>query len=126
MPKFHVDKTFQFGGDIRQAGSILTISKADLEKEIARGRKDVKQPDGSVKQTGKWLSGLLNHCSPEDDGAAATVAETVAEDEPGDEEAARIATIRAEMDEMGAAWDRRWKLPKLENELVKAKKVRGL
>lgn len=113
MPKFIVNETFQFMGDIRQAGSVLTISKVDLEKELALG----KHP-----KNGKYLSGLLNHCEPEDDAAV----ETVANAEPVDEEADRIVVIQAEMDKMGAAYDRRWQLPRLENELVKAKKIRGL
>lgn len=113
MQKFIVTETFQFGGDIRKAGSILTISKDDLEKELALG----KHP-----KNGKYLSGLLNHCEPEDDATA----ETVADAEPGDEEAVRMAFIQAEMDKMGAAYDRRWQLPRMENELVKAKKTRGL
>lgn len=117
MPRFIVNNTFQFGGEIRRAGSILTISKADLEKEFARGMHP---------KNGKYLSGLLIHCEPDDDGAAVAVAENVPQDDAGDEEAERIATIRSEMDEMGAAYDRRWKLPRLENELVMAKKTRGL
>lgn len=123
MPKFIVNNTFQFGGDIRQAGSVLTISKADLEKELAKG----KHP-----KRGTWLSGLLNHCEPEDDAAAELIAGEIAEEEsekPEDDAAAeadvRLAEIREEMDKMGAAWDRRWKLPRMENELVMAKKVRG-
>jgi len=121
MTQFIVNDTFQFGGDIRQAGSVLTISKADLEKELAKG----KHP-----KRGTWLSGLLNHCEPEDDAAAEMVAGEIAtekksDEEIADEDAARIDDVRAEMDAMGAAWDRRWKLPRLENELVMAKKVRG-
>jgi len=110
MPKFIVNKTFQFAGDIRQAGSVLIISKADLEREKALG----KHPTN-----GKYLSGLLNHCESDDD-------EIEPEVEKIDEETDRIAEIRAEMDEMGASYDRRWKLSRIENELVMAKKKRGI
>ena len=114
MPRFIVNDTFQFGGEIRQAGAVLTISKADLELELAKG----KHP-----KRGTWLSGLLNHCEPEDDAAAEQISDEIAEEKPeGD---ARLTEVRAEMDKMGAAWDRRWKLPRMENELVMAKKVRG-
>lgn len=121
MPKFIVNDTFQFGGDIRQAGSVLTISKADLENELAKG----KHP-----KRGTWLSGLLNHCEPEDDAAAEQISGEIAEEEKLEDAAAaeqdvRLAEVRAEMDKMGAAWDRRWKLSRMENELVMAKKVRG-
>ena len=121
MPQFIVNDTFQFMGDVRKSGSVLTISKADLAAEVAKGKHPTR---------GTWLSGLLNHCSPEDDSAAAALGVPIDSDDDGaddaDEEALRTATVRAEMDEMGAAYDRRWKLPRLENELVKAKKVRGL
>lgn len=121
MPQFIVNDTFQFMGDVRKSGSVLTISKADLAAEVAKGKHPTR---------GTWLSGLLNHCSPEDDAALDALGKPLKDEDAvvdeADEEASRTATIRAEMDEMGAAYDRRWKLPKLENELIKAKKTRGL
>ena len=41
-------------------------------------------------------------------------------------DADQISAIREEMNEMGAAYDRRWKLDKMKNALIAAKKERGL
>ena len=129
MPKFIVVDTFQFGGSVRQAGAILTIAKAELEAEIAKGKKKIKKADGTIVETKTWLSGILNHCEPEDEDAADSIdvklAPKKSEEEIADEIEARVDEIYKEMDELGISYDRRWKLPRLENELVKAKKIRG-
>jgi hypothetical protein len=129
MPKFIVIDTFLFGGSIRRAGALLTISKADLEAEKAKGKKKIKKADGSLVETKTWLSGILNHCEPEDDAAAEVLSVKLdpkkTEEDIASETQDRIDEIYKEMDELGIAYDRRWKLPKLENELVKAKKIRG-
>ncbi len=50
--KFIITEKFKFGDSVYNAGEILTISEADLEKEVAKG----KHPTN-----GTWLSGVLNH-----------------------------------------------------------------
>jgi hypothetical protein len=54
------------------------------------------------------------------------VAEQKQVEEKIKDEAAQIEEVRAEFTAMGAAFDRRWRLPKLKAELIEAKKERGL
>lgn len=124
--KFLVNETFQFRGAVRRAGTILIISPDDVKAEAALGYHEAKKKRGIERH----LSGLITHCTPADEETAKAVSkalgkevEPVEEEERDEEE--DIAAIRAEMDEMGAAYDRRWKLDRLKNELVKAKKMRG-
>jgi len=120
--KFHVERTFQYGGRIIREGSKIDVSKADLEKELLRG----KHPKLKV-----WLSGLLNYCIPADDDTAAFLSKAtgvqfdVAEEESEEESPDEITSLRESFDGIGAAYDRRWGLQKLRNELLKAKKVKG-
>lgn len=119
MPEFIVREMCQVGGEIRREGSVLTMGKADVKREIALG----KHP-----KSGKWLSAILNHCEPNDDDTYEMVFGEAPE-EPEDntaKDAARVEEIRAEMDELGVSWDRRWQLKRLENELVAAKKIKGV
>lgn len=122
--QFIVVNDFKFGGVIRKSGSVLTVQKKDVQSEITKGKKQIKQADGTFKD-GNWLSGLLNHCTPDDDEAELLIFGEVKEAEEVSEDD-RIAEIYAEMDKLGAAYDRRWKLARLENELVKAKKLNGV
>ena len=50
------------------------------------------------------------------------IAEAKAEAEKEKSEAEEIEEIRNEMEAIGAAYDRRWKLPKLRDALIAAKK----
>ena len=121
--KFHVERTFQFKERIIREGSTIEVLKADVEKEIAKG----KHP----KQVGVFLSGLLNYCLPADEETAAFVSKgmgvkvEVVEEENDEESPDEITSLRVAFDEIGAAYDRRWGLQKLRNELLKAKKTRG-
>ena len=120
--KFHVERTFQYGGRIIREGSMIDANKADVEKEVARGR----HPKLNV-----FLSGLLNYCTPADDETARFLSKAtgvqfdVAEEESEEESPDEITSLRESFDEIGAAYDRRWGLLKLRNELLKAKKVKG-
>ena len=130
MPKFCVINSFPFRGILRRAGSILDIGSEDLAGELAKG----KHP-----KRGKWISGLLNHCEPEDDAAGDAVyaydfpAESV-EDRPkgpsDDEVAAGAASrrdaLKAELDEMEVPYKVNYSTDKLEQEVLKAKKIKGL
>jgi len=121
--KFHVDRTFQFKGRIIREGNTLDVTKAVVEEEIAKG----KHP----KQMGVFLSGLLNYCLPADEETAAFVSKgtgfkvEVVEEESDKESPDEITSLRVAFGEIGAAYDRRWGLQKLRNELLKAKKTRG-
>lgn len=127
MPKFIVTTNFQFYGIIRRADSTVEVSEDLLQKEIELGTKEVVSKNGNV--TIRPLSGLLNHCTPADKETAALVAgigKTPVSDGPSDDEvAARIAEIKELMDGMGKAYDKRWGLKKLEEELIKARRSTG-
>lgn len=117
--EFIVREMCQVGGEIRREGSVLTMGKSDVKRELALGKHG---------KTGKWISAILNHCEPADDETYEMIFGKAPEEPEGTPttDADRVETIRVEMDEMGAAYDRRWKLPRMENELVMAKKTRGI
>jgi hypothetical protein len=137
MAKLMVAESF-IHKDVRyNAGTILTVSNDDLKAEIAKGFHP--NPPGKDKKTdprknGRYLSGLMTHCTPADDATAAFISketgQEVAVADDGEEDAdtlmADIASLRSEFDAMGAAFDNRWGVPRLRNELIKAKKERGL
>lgn len=111
-------KNFQFGAGVKRMDDVITVSETFLKKEIAKG----KHP-----KTDKFLSSLLNHCDPVDDFTAGLMGMEKKELPAGpEEEAIRLGEIKKKMDEMGAAYDKRWKLPRFEAELIKAKKNRGV
>jgi hypothetical protein len=115
---FIVNDNFQFGGGIKRGDSVITVSESFVKAQMELG----KHP-----KTKKWLSGVLNHCEPADDFTAELIGMPKKVKEAGPEEIAeKLAAIKKEMDDMGAAYDRRWKLARFEIELVKAKKERGL
>ena len=58
------------------------------------------------------------------EGAAKEVVQQE-DDEPVDS-VEELEAAREEMDKMGAAYDRRWGLQKMKNEVTKAKRSRGL
>ncbi len=123
MPRFYVNENFQFRGQINRAGMILTTSDDDVKVEIAKGlHPKTKRP----------MSGLLSHCSPADDKTAALLAdvegavkEVVEQEEELTDDESELTAARQEMDALGAAYDRRWGLPRMQNELIKARKLRG-
>lgn len=126
MAKFIVNEDFQFRGLVRRAGAVLNVSDALVEQQAKLGFHQEKKE--------KPLSGLLNHCSPADDETAAFVSKALGkkvatakkpdEEKPDDPEA--IEAIQKEFTDLGLAFDRRWQLKRLKNELIKAKKEKGL
>ena len=121
MPEFIVREISQIGGEIRREAAILTMSKNDVKREMALGKH---------AKSGKWMSAILNHCEPNDDDTYELIfGKPPDEEEPEEEkqikEAARIDAIRAEMDDLGVSWDRRWQLKRLETELIIARKLKG-
>lgn len=131
MPQFIVNENFQFASGIKRVDEIVTVSDAFVKAEMAKGKKEFKSKGFGKKAVPKieerWLSGLLNHCDPYDDAAEKLVNEPKRAEPPSDDEVAeRVAAIKGEFDAIGAAFDNRWKLDRLEKELVKAKKERGM
>ena len=123
--QFQVTETFQFRGEVRRAGAILEITEADVKAEVAKGKGEGRKKD-------RYISGLLNHCVPADDATAALVskltgkkAEVAKEEEAETAPEDEIEEIRKEFDEIGAAYDPRWKIARLKTELLKSKKERG-
>jgi len=115
---FIVNDNFPMGGKMKRMDDVITVSAEFVKSEMEKGKHE---------KTGKWLSGLLNHCDPCDDFTAELMGAEKKVLPAGPEELGeRIGAIQKEMDAMGAAYDRRWKLPRYEAELVKAKKERGL
>lgn len=122
MPKFLVNELFQYGGLIRRDGQIITITEDALKEEAAKGKHE---------KTGKFLSGLLNHCVPADEKTAGLIEKLTGvkqevPEEMDDKDDDEVTPLRKEFDEMGAAYDPRWGVNKLKRELIKEKKLRGL
>lgn len=122
MPQFNVVTAFAFRGSVRKAGLILEINKEDLEQEIDLGN----HPD-----TGNPMSGLLNHCVPIDreteelvraGGITPQMDEKVSTPE---EQELEKESILEEMEKLGAFCNPKWKLIRMQKELVKAKKERA-
>jgi hypothetical protein len=125
-----VNTSFLFRGSVRKAGTVLVVSETDLKEEKALGTHPEKK--------GRYISGLLNHCSPADDATAKFLGvDEIVEAEEGAKKnavASKENTEKsdprskswAEMDQMGAAYDKRWDDNKLAQELLKAKKARGM
>ncbi len=126
MAKLIVSENFTHKDVLYRAGAILTVDNAELKSEIDKGF--------HPKREGRYLSGLMTHCTPADDATAAFISKVtgkeVAAAGEGEEDAAavmeEIASLRKEFDAMGAAFDNRWGVPRLKNELIKAKKMRGV
>lgn len=120
MPRMNVKTTFPFRGKIyrsreRPEDSSFSISREDLIAEVAKG----KHPT-----TGKWVSPVLNHAEAADAEAAAILGiapPEIAVEESEDD----IEAVRSEFDRIGKAYDRRWRLLRLRDELAKAKKEVG-
>ena len=112
--QFIVNVSFLNNGTLYKEGEAIIVSQAEYEREKSKG----KHP-----KTGKPISGLLNHCTDQD--SVIDVGPQFSSDEiPVSNE--MIVATRAEFKAIGAAYDRRWGLSKLEAELKKAKKERGL
>ena len=125
--KLLVNEAFQFRG-IHREGSTLTVSSDFLEKEIKRGRKENK----NKVDRASWLSGLMEFCTPANQETSDFIKkltgkdsepENKKEDEIDDSE--EILDIRGQFNDIGKAYDKRWRLKRLRNELLKAKKEVG-
>lgn len=124
--KLIVNENFQFRG-MHRAGTTLTVPESVLEAEIEKG----KHPN-KIRGRHRWLSGLLEHCTPANQETSDFIELMTDEkfppvQESGDEEdhSDEIRDIRAEFDLMGKAYDKRWQIKRLRDELVKAKREFG-
>lgn len=142
MAKFRVDTNFQFGGAIRVAESFLIVDDAAVITEIKKGIHEV---------TKKPISGLLNHCSPANEKTARLlkkgkiekeivedpkdedIEDEESEDDVGEEqidlptdiEDNEIERLYAIFEAKGFAYDKRWKVARLKDELKKKQKETG-
>lgn len=123
MAEFRVDENFQFGGALRVVDSFLEVADHRVIDEMALGEHE---------ETGKKVSGLLNHCSPADDHTRDLVAGEV-KPRPTDVEAQtaeaekakekEINRLRGEFKKLGKAYNPKWAMDKLQKELKIAKRL---
>lgn len=125
MAKFIVDENFQFGGSLRRQGASLEVDDFEVMAEQKKGKND---------DTGKPMSGLINHCSPADEHTKALLAGKVKprkdpaaaqKQELEDEKNKEIKRLRGEFDKLGKAFNPKWAIDKLQKELKAAKKETG-
>lgn len=125
MAKFNVDENFQFGGGLRVSGTELEISDIQALAEKKKGKHEENKE--------KWLSGLMNHCTPADTYTEDLLAGKVKPQKEmsnekaqlADEKEAEIKRLRAEFDSLGKAYNPNWAMDKLQKELKVAKKMAG-
>ena len=120
--KLIVNETFQHNG-VHREGAILTVSQSYLENEIKKGRKKRKKFNRYP-----WISGIMEHCTAANDKTADFLNEfsdtkVKVKENPAREEddAEEILDIRAEFDKLGKAYDKRWGIKRLRNEIIKAR-----
>ena len=125
--KFIADETFQFRG-LHRTGVTLTVTEEMVRAEIDKGKH--KRKSGSRR---RWLSGLLEHCSPANQETANFVdkftgdkTEPIEKKDNEKDDSIEIREIRAELDTLGIAYHPRLGVVKLRLELIKAKKATGL
>ena len=125
MAQFFVVESFQFGGSLRRQGAILTVDDFEAVAEQKRGDND---------ETGKPLSGLINHCRPNDEHTEDLMAGKVKpkkdpaaaeKQELADEKQREIKRLREAFKSLGKAFNPKWAIDKLQKELKNAKKEVG-
>jgi hypothetical protein len=123
MANFIVVNNFQFGGAIRVRDNFLEVPDHRVIEEVELGKHEENED--------KWMSGLLNHCSPADQhtkdliaGKAKPLLSAAEEIEAKQEEEkqAEIKRLRGEFDKLGKAYNPRWAIDKLQKELVVARR----
>lgn len=125
MAKFLCSRAIQAFGQIYPENTIITLNEAEIAREIALGINPT---------TKKPLSPVFNHCSPVDQEAEDAVAQFYtgkekpkqAEKPKEADEKAEIAKLRGELEVLEVGYDRKWGISKLKEELIKAKKRKGL
>ena len=114
--KYKAQRNCQFDGGVYKAGEILTFNGDVVKCSECDGKGKIKDaPCPRCKGTGRSVP-------PHHFIELNPVAEAKAVAEKEKSEAEEIDEIRAEMEAIGAAYDRRWKLPKMRDALIAAKK----
>ena len=123
MAEYIVEKNFQFRGALRATDKMLEVPDQIVVEQVEMGKHE--------EDSEKWLSGLLNHCTPADDHTRDLVAGKVkprrspledSEAKAQDEKDKEIASLRGEFDKLGKAYNPRWAVDKLAKELVVARR----
>ena len=114
--KFRAKVNCQFDNRIYRSGDIIDYNKDIVKCPDCEGKKKIDgKPCFRCQGTGRISPPhFFTEVNP--------IAEAKAEAEKEESEAEEIEEIRNEMEAIGAAYDRRWKLPKLRDALIAAKK----
>jgi len=126
VAEFAVYEAFSMGSSIKRPGMIMEVSEPKLKEEVAKG----------LHESGKPISGLLNHCAAINETAKQAVKGMkvkayLPESETSDEEQRKlneeakkkeINELRLEFDKISKAYDPHWSGKRLRMELEKAKK----
>lgn len=121
MHSFVSLNAFIHRGERIKEGIVLDVRDEDLIHEISLGK----------TANGRYVSGLLNHCDPANDATADRIFALESENLPKPKEdvkaptdnevKAEIESIRIELGKLGKTFHHKWGLPKLKEELAKAK-----
>ena len=130
MPKFRAIRSFQFGAFFKE-DEIATFGEAEVRAEMALGfhaplkKKDENGKMVEVAGSSKPISPIFNHCEPVDKDAteladeffgAVKRPEKPVEKNPDQRE--EIARVKNQIKELDGAYDNRWGLPRLQQELT--------
>lgn len=127
--KLLVIENFQHNGPMRD-GMTLDVSKDTMLEELSLGTHPV---------TNKWMSGLLNHCIPANDATSQFIlknlpkgvnpedigVEPAVELESEQDDTEEFNELWGQFEDIGKAYDKRWGLDRLREELKKAKHETG-
>lgn len=122
--EFKVMCKCQIAGRIYRAEDRIEVDAKRLQNEIDLGVKKVNGKD-------VWMSGMLRHCVPDQEASEFLKKQgfTPIEQEaiPTEEQqAAKIKALRKDIEALDVGVDMRWGEEKLKNELIKAKKIKGV
>jgi len=124
--KLIANENFQFRG-MHRAGVTLTVPESMLKEEIGKG----KHPT-IVRKKERWMSGLIQHTTPANQETAdfiekhTKVKVSPVEDKSNEnDDSDEIREIRAEFESLGKAFDKRWQINRLRNEIEKARREAG-
>lgn len=126
MANFVVEENFQFRGALRVRDNYLEVPDQVMVEQVELGKHE---------DSDKYISGLLNHCSPVDDHTRdlidGKVKPKISASEAREAEAEvvkkkEIKRLRGEFDKLGKAFNPKWAIDKLQKELKLAKKSAGV
>lgn len=111
MAKYYAQRTCFYKDKLYKAGETLVYDGASVPCPACKG-KGCRQCGGSCRSNPPHHFQLAK--------------KEEAQAEKAEENEKDIKALRAELESIGASYDRRWPLNRLKNELIKAKKERGL